>query len=129
MTMGTPFGPQGQPLMLFPPVMPAKGTALGGAPQDVPCNATGGAITQSLAFGSKTRGIYISCTTNDVRLAVGKQTTGQLAGQTMWLLPKPFVVCIPCSPGDKLSVISNDATTGTVNVAEIAEAPNPFPTA
>ncbi|SRR5579885_2179471 len=105
MQVDTPVGNDGIPLPAI---------RLGNA-QNVTCNAAGGGANQSAAFGANTRLIMVSGVSCDVRIAIGANPT---AGPSSTLLPKPFVQYFSVAPTDLVSVISNDATSGSVSITE-----------
>lgn len=96
-----------------------------GASQNVAYNAAGGASAASTAFGSQTFQICVvaisavaAAAGDAVRIVVGDGTP--TAGATSSVLPLNVVEYFTCSPGQKIAVLSNNASTGTLNITEIA---------
>jgi len=96
-----------------------------GSAQNVAFAAAGGASAQSAAFGSQTRAIRVcvpipysgtGSTAVGVRIEIGDNPT---ASASSALLPgnEPEVFIV--SPGQKIAVLSNDATTGNLNVVQL----------
>ncbi len=89
-----------------------------GTSQDLAYNAAGGANAQSNAFGIKTSVIEVAAhiTGTGVRIAIGLNpdatsgTNKLLPGSGSWY----FVV----APGWKLAAVSDDVTSGTLNITE-----------
>lgn len=91
-----------------------------GTVQDLAYHATGGANAQSAAFGANTHVIDVSAhiTGTGVRIATGVNpdvTTG-----THKLLPGSGSFVFVVAPGWKIAAISDDATTGFINITEAA---------
>ena len=96
-----------------------------GASQNVAYNAAGGASAASAAFGAQTYQIRVVAMSgvagavgDAVRVVVGDGTP--TAAATSALLPLNQAEYLTCTPGQKIAVLSNNASTGTLNVAEIA---------
>ncbi len=94
-----------------------------GANNNVTFNASNGASVSSSAFGSQTRYIRICLqgavsATSGVRYAIDKSPT---ASSTSALLPVNWVEVVRVSPGEKIAVLSNDTTTGTLSVVELTD--------
>lgn len=78
--------------------------------------SVGSSSTQSTAFGSKTRGVYIS---SDVTCWVkqgGSPTADTTGGATR--LPGDVMLFWAVSPNEKIAVI-RDASDGTLNITEM----------
>lgn len=94
--------------------------------QNVAFAAAGGANAQSAAFGSQTYWILVSvvglyAAGSGLRIAIGDSIgAGPVASGTSTLLPVNFPMVFACTPGQKIGVVSNDTTTGTVSVTELA---------
>lgn len=92
-----------------------------GAVQNVSYNAAGGASTASSAFGAATTAVLISTTTSDVRIAIGSAPT---ASSSTTLIPKPAMVVLWVGAGgNKVAVLGNDATTGSICITELGVGP------
>jgi hypothetical protein len=96
-----------------------------GASQNLAYNAAGGASAASAAFGAQTYQIRVvalsgaAAALNDgVRVVVGDGTPA--AGATSTLLPLNQPEYLTCAPGQKIAALSNNASTGSLNVTEIA---------
>jgi hypothetical protein len=91
-----------------------------GAAQNVTFAAAGGANNQSTAFATDTEAVLISTSAaqSDVRVKFGTDPT---ATSTSTLLPKGGIYGFMVGKGAawKLSVLSNDASPGSVSVTEI----------
>jgi hypothetical protein len=108
-------------MALYPP----QGAARLGASQNVAYAAAGGASAASALFGAQTYQIRVVATSavaaaaNDgVRIVVGDGTP--TAGTTSTLLPLNLPEYFTCTPGQKVAVLSNNASTGSLSVTEIA---------
>jgi hypothetical protein len=92
--------------------------------QNVSYAVAGGASAQSNAFGAQTYFIRIcaagivGASVDGVRIAVGDNPT---ATSTSALIPVQWVEYIKCSPGQKIAVLGNNASTGTVSVTELTD--------
>jgi hypothetical protein len=95
-----------------------------GAKQNVSYAVAGGLSAQSNAFGAQTYFIRIcaagvvGASIDGVRISVGDNPT---ASATTTLLPVQWVEYIKCSPGQKIAVLGNAASTGTLNVTELTD--------
>ena len=96
-----------------------------GASQNIAYNAAGGASTASTAFGAQTYWIrvcavatYPAVTGDGVRIVVGDGTPTATATST--LLPLNWVETIAVTPGQKIAALSNNATTGSLNITELS---------
>lgn len=88
-----------------------------GASQNISYNASGGAVVRSTAFGASTYAIMLSVTDSAViRIAIGLDPT---AGPTTTRIPGAALLIFGADPGGFISVISNDATPGSLNITEI----------
>jgi hypothetical protein len=82
----------------------------------------GGTSATSGAFGSQTRYIRITtvgvatATADGVRFQVG---SNPVANSTTPLLPINWVEYVVVSPGERIAALSNNATTGSLNVVEL----------
>lgn len=90
-----------------------------GTSQNLSYNVAGGASAQSQAFGDNTTLIEVAAhvTGSGVRIATG---TAPVASATSKLLPGSGTWFFVVAPGWKLAAISDDATTGTINICEAA---------
>lgn len=90
-----------------------------GTSQNVSYNASGGASTPSTAFGASTTLIAVALNVasgdSGVRVAIAASPT---ASSTTSLLPASGVYYFSVMPAWKIAVLSNNATTGTINVTE-----------
>lgn len=91
-----------------------------GTSQDLAYNAAGGANVQSAAFGDNTTLIEVSAhiTGSGVRIATG--TNPNVTVGTHELLPGSGAWFFVVAPGWKIAAISDDATTGFINITEAA---------
>jgi hypothetical protein len=94
------------------------------ASQNVVYAVAGGASAQSTAFGSQTYWIrlcavgVVSATADGVRISVGDNPT---ASSTAALLALNWLEYVKCSPGQKIAVLGNNASTGVVSVTELTD--------
>jgi hypothetical protein len=94
------------------------------ATQNVSYAVAGGSSAQSNAFTSQTYYIRIcaagvvGASVDGVRVVVGDNPT---ATSTSTLLPVQWVEYVKCSPGQKIAVLGNAASTGTLNVTELTD--------
>jgi len=86
---------------------------------------SGGASAQSTAFSSQTywdQGLRYrrkSNATNDgARIKVGDSP---VASATSTLLPLNWVEWIKCTPGQKIAVVGNNASTGSLSITELTD--------
>lgn len=92
--------------------------------QNVAYAASGGASAASAVLGSQTYWVMVSAvgavtaTNAGVRIAIGDGTP--TASATSTLVPLNYPLIFACTPGQKVAVISTDAGTGTLNVAELS---------
>lgn len=92
--------------------------------QNVAIAASGGASAQSTAFSSQTYFIrvclvgVVDTTNNGCRIRVGDNP---VASSTTSLLPLNWVETYKCTPGQKIAVVSNTATTGSLSVTELTD--------
>ena len=91
--------------------------------QSITYAAAGGASAPSAAFGSQTRQIRVCALSgaaaaagDGVRINIGDGTPVAAAGSM--LLPLNTVDYFTVGPGQKIAAISNNASTGTLNVVE-----------
>ena len=94
------------------------------ATQNVAYAVAGGASAQSTAFGSQTYAIRVcavgleSATVDGVRISVGDNP---VASSTTALLAMNWVEYVKCTPGQKIAVLGNNASTGVVSVTELTD--------
>jgi len=94
------------------------------ATQNVAMAISGGASAQSTAFSSQTYWVrvcivgVVDTTNNGARIKVGDNPT---ATSTSALLPLNWVETIRCTPGQKIAVVGNSASTGSLNVVELTD--------
>ncbi len=90
-----------------------------GASQNVSYAAAGGTSATSSAFGANTRliqiSVNISSTDSGIRIATG---SAPIASSTTTLIPASGVYYFAVGGGQKVAVLSDNATTGTINVTE-----------
>jgi hypothetical protein len=96
---------------------------LQGSGQNVAFAIAGGASAQSTAFGTQTRrirvcvvGVYAADA--GARIEIGDNP---VASATTTLLPVNEPEYFTVSPGQKVAVLSNNATAGTLNVVELTD--------
>jgi hypothetical protein len=95
-----------------------------GTKQNVAYAVAGGASAQSTAFGSQTYWIRVcavgveSASADGVRIAAGDNPT---ATSTSALLPLNWVEYLKVTPGQKIAVLGNNASTGNVSVIELTD--------
>lgn len=86
--------------------------------------SSGGAATSTAVFGSETYAVQIchvnstSGSTSGVHVLIG---TAPTATGSSLLLPPNWPYIHKVTPGEKLSALSNDAQTPTLNVAELTK--------
>lgn len=86
--------------------------------------SSGGAATSTAVFGSETYAVQIchvnsvTGSTSGVRVLVGTAPTA--VGSSL-LLPPNWPYIHKVTPGERLSAISNDAQTPSLNVAELTK--------
>ena len=102
-----------------------QGSSRLGASQNVAYNAAGGASTASTAFGSQTTQIRVLATSgvagaigDGVRVIIEAGTPSAVATSTVIPLNIPEYFSV--SPGQKIAALSNNASTGSLNVTEVA---------
>lgn len=97
-----------------------------GAAQDVSYNASGGSVALSTAFGALTQMVQVtlppSATGTGARIAFGANPNPSSTGA---LIITGSVMYYRVYPGEKIGVISNDSTTGALNIVECATLGNP----
>jgi hypothetical protein len=92
--------------------------------QSVAIAISGGASAQSSAFSSQTYWIrvcvvgVVNATNDGARIKVGDNPT---ASSTSTLLPLNWVETIKCTPGQKVAVVGNNASTGSLSVTELSD--------
>ena len=92
--------------------------------QNVNYAVAGGASAQSSAFGGQTRYIRVSsvgvvgASVDGIRVAVGDNPT---ASSTSTLIPLNWIEYFKVSPGQKIAVLGNNASTGTISVTELTD--------
>lgn len=91
---------------------------LSGTTQQVAYTSVGGASAASSAFNAKTEAIMLTLTSTDadLRINFGAAPT---ASSTTDLIAKPGVYFFAVAPGQKIAVLSNSTTTGTVTFSEL----------
>lgn len=106
-------------------IYPLQGSGRLGAAQNVAYAAAGGASAASTAFGAQTYQIRVVATSavaaaagDGVRIIVSDGTPTAVATST--LLPLNLPEYFTCTPGQKVAVLSNNASTGSLSVTEIA---------
>lgn len=94
------------------------------ATQNVAIAISGGASAQSTAFSSQTYWVrvcvvgVVDSTNNGARIKVGDNPT---ATSTSTLLPLNWIERIKCTPGQKVAVVGNAASTGSLSVTELSD--------
>jgi hypothetical protein len=93
--------------------------------QAIAVASVGGAATSSAAFGAQTYAIMLSfpgsvSSTGGCRIAVVDPgtTVSSTAGT---LLPANWIDVFRCSPGQRVSAISNDAGTFSLSITELTD--------
>ena len=97
-----------------------------GTPQSITVSSAGGAANSTAVFGTETYGIMVSfpgstSSTGGIRLKV--ITTGDTActSTTDTFLPANWVQLYKVTPGQRVSLISNDAGVPPVSITEITK--------
>jgi hypothetical protein len=85
--------------------------------------STGGAAASSARFGAQTYALQLCypgsvSSTGGLRIVVGDAPT---ADSTSALLPPSWLAQVRCSPGQRVSVISNDAGTANLSIVELTK--------
>jgi hypothetical protein len=92
------------------------------ASQNLSYAVAGGASAASTAFGSQTYFIRVStagvvdATNNGARISFG---ASPVASATSVLLPLNWVDYFKVTPGSKIAVLGNSASTGTLSITEL----------
>ena len=84
--------------------------------QDIDYEASTGSAVQSAAVGAQCVAVMLTTEESSVRVAIGANPT---ATATSTRLPQGAMAVFQIKPGDKISAISNNATTGVLNITEI----------
>ena len=84
-------------------------------------NSTGGAAASTTSVGSQTYAVQLSypgstSSTGGLHVLIGD---APVADSTSPFLPANWVQVWKITPGQKISAISNDAGTGTLNITEL----------
>src|SRR5262245_21759439 len=97
-----------------------------GASQAVAVDSAGGATASSAVFGPQTYGIKVSYSgstsaTAGVRVKIVSPSDTPVSSTQDFLLPPIWVEPIAVSPGQRASVISNDAGKPSLSIVELTK--------
>ena len=95
------------------------------AAYDLSAASNAGAAASTAAFGSQTRFIQLcfpgsASSTGGIRFAIDPAPVVTSTGAGGTFLPANWPLIVRVNPGEKLSVISNDAGTPKVSVSELS---------
>lgn len=90
------------------------------ASRNLACASTGGAAGSTTALGAQTYAVEIAVAsaTGGVRFLIGDSP---VADSTSPYLPPNFPMRFKCTPGQKISAISQDAGTPTLVIVELSK--------
>jgi hypothetical protein len=88
--------------------------------------SVGGAAASSSAFGTQTYAIQLSypgstSSTGGCRVAIVSPNDNAVSSTAGTLLPPNWVEVFRCSPGQRVSAISNDAGTMSLSITELTD--------
>jgi hypothetical protein len=88
--------------------------------------SVGGAAACSSAFGVKTYAIQVAypgspSSTGGCRIAIVSPNDNAVSSTAGTLLPPNWVQVVRCSPGQRVSAISNDAGTFSLSITELTD--------
>jgi hypothetical protein len=88
--------------------------------------SAGGAPNSSSAFGTMTRAVRLvwngaTGSTSGIRYAIVDPQTAAISSTTAALLPANYIEVVRVSPGQRVSAISNDAGTPSLNIIELTD--------
>jgi hypothetical protein len=94
--------------------------------QAVAVASVGGAAASSVVFGTQTYAIQLSypgstSSTGGCRYAVIDVGAAAVSSTAGTLLPPNLVQVVRCSPGQRVSAISNDAGTFSLSITELTD--------
>ena len=96
------------------------------AAQALAVASVGGAAASSSAFGTQTYAIQLSypgstSSTGGCRIAIVSPNDNAVSSTAGTLLPANWVEVLRCSPGQRVSAISNDAGTFSLSITELTD--------
>jgi ABC-type cobalamin transport system permease subunit len=88
--------------------------------------SVGGAAASSSAFGTQTYAIQLAypgstSSTGGCRIAIVSPNDNAVSSTQGTLLPPNWVNVVRCSPGQRVSAISNDAGTFSLSITELTD--------
>jgi hypothetical protein len=88
--------------------------------------SVGGAAASSSAFGTQTYAIQLAypgstSSTGGCRIAIVSPNDNAVSSTAGTLLPPNWVHVVRCSPGQRVSAISNDAGTFSLSITELTD--------
>jgi hypothetical protein len=88
--------------------------------------SVGGAAASSAALGSQTYAIQVAypgstSSTGGCRIAVVSPNDSAVSSTTGTLLPPNTIYVVRCTPGQRVSAISNDAGTFSLSITELTD--------
>lgn len=94
--------------------------------RDLAVDSVGGAVASSTVFGSQTYAVMLSwpgstSSTAGVRVAIIDAAGAAVSSTQGALLPPSWVQVYRCTPGQRVSVISNDAGKPNLNIVELTK--------
>jgi hypothetical protein len=97
-----------------------------GTAQALAVASVGGAAASSSAFGTQTYAIQLSypgstSSTGGCRVAIVSPNDNAVSSTAGTLLPPNWVNVVRCSPGQRVSAISNDAGTFSLSITELTD--------
>lgn len=97
-----------------------------GASQNLAVNSAAGAATSTALFGTETYAVQLNfpgstSSTGGVRVAFGNAAEGPVANSTSALLSANYPFIVKVTPGQRLSAISNDAGTPSLNIVQLTK--------
>jgi hypothetical protein len=96
-----------------------------GAAQALAVASAGGAASSSTVFGTMTRAIRLvwngATSTSGIRYAIVDPQTPAISWTTAALLPANWIEVVKVTPGQRVSAISNDAGTPSINIIELTD--------
>jgi hypothetical protein len=88
--------------------------------------SVGGAAASSAAFGAQTYAVQLAfpgsvSSTSGCRIAIVSPNDNAVSSTAGTLLPANWIEVVRCSPGQRVSAISNDAGTFSLSITELTD--------
>ena len=88
--------------------------------------SVGGAVASSVVFGAQTYTVQLSypgsaSSTGGCRIAIIDTTGTSVTSNTGTMLPPNTIQVYRCTPGQRISAISNDAGTFSLSITELTD--------